>query len=559
MARHELADLVAERKPAHAQVVTLETLFFELHERFLRREIAAADGDDAEPRALPLLDDGLRDEFARVRVLPEEPLHHVLVLGRDLGVAAELVVPRSAREERALRVHAGERARRHARLVFGRVASELGQRLELLLRQHLPPVGLVGVVPLEARDDPVVHADVEIGQHEHGRLEPLREIERLGREVEALGGVRGEEEDVLRVAVRGVRAEEDVSLLGARRHARRGADALDVDDDGGDLGVVREPDELVHERDARPGRRRERARAVPPRADDHADRRQLVLGLEDAVALLARRLVGAKALALRLERVEDARGRRDRVPRGDRRARVQAPERGRRVAVDEDRVLRHVHAREADRQRALEVLDGVVVPELDGLLVRLHQRGLLRELLGEHPADDVHVDPEQRRERPGVGDVLHERPLARSREGVVAELRVRHPEERHVAAEERVGQGPRRVVEHVAARLHLLHVARVRLRVHRDHQIVLARPRGVAVLVDADLVPGRQPLDVRREQVLPRDGDPHAEDRLHEEAVGAGRARPVHVGELDGEIVRPRRQRRLHRFARSALQTGLPA
>ena len=59
----------------------------------------------------------------------------------------------------------------------------------------------------------------------------------------------------------------------------------------------------------------------------------------------------------------------------------------------------------------------------------------------------------------------------------------------------------------------------------------------VAVLVDPDLVPGRQPLDVRREEVLSRDRNAHPEDRLHEETVRARRAGPVDVGELDGEVV----------------------
>ncbi len=65
-------------------------------------------------------------------------------------------------------------------------------------------------------------------------------------------GIGREEQDVLGVAVRGVGALQDVALLGARGHAGGGTDALDVDDDGGDLGVVGEAEQLVHERDAGP-------------------------------------------------------------------------------------------------------------------------------------------------------------------------------------------------------------------------------------------------------------------------------------------------------------------
>ena len=77
----------------------------------------------------------------------------------------------------------------------------------------------------------------------------------------------------------------------------------------------------------------------------------------------------------------------------------------------------------------------------------------------------------------------------------------------------------------------------VRAGVQRDDQVDLRRTRRVAVLADADLVPGRQPLDVRREDVLARDGNPHPEDRLHEQAVGARRAGAVDGGDLEREVV----------------------
>ena len=74
--------------------------------------------------------------------------------------------------------------------------------------------------------------------HEHRRLQALGEVEGLHGHVEALLGVRREQQHVLGVAVRGVRAEQDVALLRARRHAGRGPDALHVEDHRGNLGVV---------------------------------------------------------------------------------------------------------------------------------------------------------------------------------------------------------------------------------------------------------------------------------------------------------------------------------
>ena len=105
------------------------------------------------------------------------------------------------------------------------------------------------------------------------------------------------------------------------------------------------------------------------------------------------------------------------------------------------------------------------------------------------------------------------------------------------------GQRPARVVQDPAARGDLLDVALVGRRVHRDDQVEAGGARGVAPRVGADLVPGRQSLDVRREEVLPRHGDPHPEDRAAQQAVGAGRPGPVDRADLEGEVVDPARGR----------------
>ena len=213
--------------------------------------------------------------------------------------------------------------------------------------------------------------------------------------------------------------------------------ALHVDDHRRDLGVVGEADELAHERDAGAGRGGEGARAVPRRADHHPDRRQLVLGLHDAVVVLAGLGILAVLRAELLERVHHAGGRRDRVPGRHRRAGVDAAERGRRVAVDQDPVVGGVHLLEANRQRAVEVLDREVVPGAQRLVVRVAQRLLLGELLLEQLVDDAHVDVEQRHQRPQVGDVLHQDPLARIVEDLVAQPGQRHAQEGDVGARQR--------------------------------------------------------------------------------------------------------------------------
>src|SRR5690606_24380887 len=80
-----------------------------------------------------------------------------------------------------------------------------------------------------------------------------------------------------------------------------------------------------------------RARAVPAGADHHADRRDLVLGLDHRETRPAL-LVDAVLLAILLESLGQRRRRRDRIPGANRRAAVNAAERGGGVAFDEDPV-----------------------------------------------------------------------------------------------------------------------------------------------------------------------------------------------------------------------------
>jgi hypothetical protein len=279
------------------------------------------------------------------------------------------------------------------------------------------------------------------------------------------------------------------------------------------------------------------ARAGPRGADDDTRRGKLVLGLHHADAVLLRVRVAPVAVAVALERVHERRRGRDRIPRAHRRARVDAAERGGGVAVDHDELVGEVHLLEADRQRTREVLERVRPSHVYGLEVGIHQRLLRGVLLLQQSADDVDVHAEQRAQRADVGDVLHEQALARSLERLVAHARERDAEERDVVAGERAVERPGRVVEQEAAGLKLGDIALVRGRVHRHDQIEDRRPRRIAAVVDPDLVPRRQSLDVRREHVLPRHRDAHAEDRLPEQAVGTGGARAVDRRHLEGEVV----------------------
>ena len=230
---------------------------------------------------------------ARRLELAGEAVHVGLVVLGPLGVGRALGVAGAAREERRGHVVdlAGEGAVRDAVAVHVAVAGELLELRDVRLELFLGPDDLAPVDRLlgirERVGHPVVHAEVEVRHDEHGRLESLRQVESLDRELVALLHRARDEQDVLRVAVGEEVRREDVALHRPRRQAGRGAHALDVHDDGRDLGVVAETDELRHERDAGARSRRHRARARPARAEHHADRGELVLRLHDGAGGLA--------------------------------------------------------------------------------------------------------------------------------------------------------------------------------------------------------------------------------------------------------------------------------
>ncbi len=342
---------------------------------------------------------------------------------------------------------------------------------------------------------------------------------------------------MLGVAVRGVGAGQHVGLLGARRHAGRRPTALDVEDHRRNLGEIGQPEELLHQRDARTRGRREGARAVPAGADHHADRGQLVLGLDDGELVLLGLGIHPHALAVALECLGERRGRRDRIPGRDGGAAIDAAERGSGVALEEDPVADLVGAPNPESDRALEMLDRVVAAHVERLDVGRDQLVLALELLGDQGLDRLEVHVEQRGKRADIDDVLEQLALARVGVGVVRELGQRHADDRDVVAKFRARDRPRRVIEQVAAGLDRGDVGVPGLRVHRHHHVDAAARAQMAGFRHPHLVPGRQALDVGRKDVARTDRHAHAQDRLGEQRVRRRRAGAVDVGELDDEVV----------------------
>ena len=270
MTTEELADLGAERETADAHVVGVDPLGSQQVGGLMHGGIAAADGDQRHLGARLMRDLRSRHMLSGMLELPLEAVDEFLIRVGVLGVESVLVMAGATHEVRALATHTGKRARRDAVAVHVEVARELLDLLKCSRVEHLAAIGLVGVVPLEALHHPVIHPDVEVARDEDGCLVPIGEVERLDGHLKALLGIRREEQEMLGVAVRGVGEREQIGLLRARRHAGRWAAALHVDEDRGDVGVVREPDELLHERDAGARRVRERSRARPPGTDHDA-------------------------------------------------------------------------------------------------------------------------------------------------------------------------------------------------------------------------------------------------------------------------------------------------
>ena len=331
-----------------------------------------------------------------------------------------LVVTRATHEVRPVGMHAGQGAGRDAVAVHIQIPRKLLDLLERGGIEHLAAIGLIAVVPHQALAHPVIHADVEIAGHKHRRLKALGQIERRGADVEALFGAARKEHDMLRVAVRRVGQRHQVALLRAGGHAGGRPRALDIIEDRGNFCVVRETDELLHERDAGARRVREGAGARPAGADRDAGRREFVFRLNDAVLVQSRLRLHAEAFAKAAEGFHERRGRRDGIPRTHRGAGIHRTQASGGVAVDDDGIAGGVHLLEMERQRTGEVRLRVVVAQADGRVVGLEELLFLGELFDQHLPDDVHVDLEQRRERAGVHDVAQQGAVAVTNEGVHA-------------------------------------------------------------------------------------------------------------------------------------------
>ena len=160
-----------------------------------------------------------------------------------------------------------------------------------------------------------------------------------------------------------------------------------------------------------------------------------------------------------------------------------------------------------------------------------------RERSVEQRRDEVEVDLQQGRDHTDVGNVLHQDAGARGVELLIAHLRQRHADDRDILAIEKPAARPRGIVDQPPAGTNRHHIFDVGLHVHRDDDVDPFGPGLVAVARHADLVPGRQSLDIGREIILADDRDPHPENCLHHEAIRARGSGAIDRGDLDDDVV----------------------
>ena len=109
-------------------------------------------------------------------------------------------------------IRARQRAPADGVAVHVAIARKAAQPLEILGGQHLAAIQRLLRIRKRLRH-PVVHAQIEIGEHKHRRLQPLRQIERRVAELEALLHGARQQNHVLGVAVRKKRRRQQIGLL----------------------------------------------------------------------------------------------------------------------------------------------------------------------------------------------------------------------------------------------------------------------------------------------------------------------------------------------------------
>ena len=363
-------------------------------------------------------------------------------------------------------------------------------------------------------------------------MEALGVVEGAPAELETFLDGAGDEHDVLGVTVAAFVKHLKVGLLGAGGQTGRRSNAVDVPEHRGHFGEIRQSDEFLHQRNARPGRRGHAAGSGPSGTDDHPGRSQFVFGLHHGAsgfAVLVRSQFGDPSN----DAFSEAGGRRDGVPRKHLDATEERAEGGGFVAFHEEATF--VAAACRDRVRVLlgEVFACVVAPEVEGGGVELNRRGFSLELLANGFDHSGLVNAKQFGQDADVDDVRdHARQF-----GVDTTGHLRHGDRVRddvLAVHGLLGVA---VPHDDAAGFELSQVVFPGGRVHEHLDVGPVAGCLVAGIGKTHNVPGRKARNVGGEEVLPAHFDAHVEQGLEQDEVGRLRAGSVRGGDVDGEVV----------------------
>ncbi len=128
----------------------------------------------------------------------------------------------------------------------------------------------------------------QVGEHDPGALEPVRQIEHLGNDLEAVHDVDGRGDGARIIAVAGAEHLPEIALLGLGGHAGGWSGALHVDHHHWGLDHGGHAETFGHEREAAARGGAHGPAAGMRRADGHIDHANLIFHLPHHDAGLAR-------------------------------------------------------------------------------------------------------------------------------------------------------------------------------------------------------------------------------------------------------------------------------
>ena len=197
----KVLDVIVERECLDATIVQTDVFFFQSEQCLFDCSVTTTDRQDCRVMELRVLDRRTGYHAARSLPLHEKPIDDLLILCGVLRIGTVLIVPRPTREIRTFRMLARQGPICNTIPILIQVPLEPLHRFKVFSGKHLAPVRLIVHVPLQVRAHPVIHSDIEIGQHHYRRLQAVGKIERRNGHIETFLRVCREQQHMLRIAV----------------------------------------------------------------------------------------------------------------------------------------------------------------------------------------------------------------------------------------------------------------------------------------------------------------------------------------------------------------------